>query len=136
MLAHVWRVDVARNTDGFDFPSWSDSRQQQQVRGSDRPPAQYDFLGLGDGTFFSVGRPVLDAGGDLLSWRTFHDHARCLRVGDDREVRSSFGFALEKRMVGTRPLSLAGRGLEQGHDAARTPASSPVVIAAGNPARL
>src|SRR5215472_17009445 len=135
MLAHVRRVDVARNANGFDFPSWSDSRQQQQVRGSDRPPAHYDFLGRGDGTFVSVGRPVLDAGRDLLPCRTFQDHARCLRVGDDREVRSSFGFALEKRMVGTRPLALAGRGLEQGHDAACTTAGSSVVIAAGNPAR-
>src|SRR5215472_1666039 len=105
------------------------------MRGADRPSAQYDFLGSGDGTLFPVSRLVLDTGSDLASGWTLQDHARRLRVGDDREVRSPFGVALEKRVIGARPLSLAGRGLEQGDDAADITAGSSVVIAAGNTGR-
>ena len=113
-----------------------DARQQQDVRRTDRAGAEHDLLGRRATTAVSpsavrYSTPVARSWPGSPSRSTRGD----LRAADHLEVRPLLDVALEERVVRARPLAVAGRGLQERHDAVGAAAVAAVVVAARDAGR-
>ena len=100
MLTNMRRLDNAGDADRLNLLPRSDPGQQQQMWRADRTGAHDHLLGRVHYRGLATRSAICDAGGDCLAVGAVEEHARRLRAGDNRQVRTLLRLAGEKRLIG------------------------------------